>query len=227
MLDVVNDHRTGSSRSAEEEAYAFLLAAIRNGRLAAGTHIAAERVSAELGISRIPVREALRRLASEGFVTLKSNRGAFVARFSAAEVLELYEMRAVLEGLAGRYSTLAIDERGLLEGQAALARLDRARADAEWFVTAHNQLHDLINAYCPRERLVREIVRLRTAAEPFLRMTLRHSPTAHDATVAEHALLFEVLASRDPDRCEVAMRAHILATDVLRLLPPGAVAEGN
>lgn len=211
----------GANRSAQEEAYAHILARIRSGHLPGGAHVTADSISSELGISQIPVREAIRQLASEGFMTIRSNRGAFVAQLSGEEVSELYEMRAVLEGLAIRYTAKSIDRHGLAEGRAALDRLNRARADPEWFVLAHNQFHDLLNSYCPRRRLVVEIVRLRTAAEPFLRMTLRHSPTAYRATVVEHAALLNVVRTRDPDRCEAAMRAHILATDVLTLLPEG------
>lgn len=209
----------GTARSAQEEAYAHILARIRSGHLPGGAHVTADSISSELGISQIPVREAIRQLASEGFMTIRSNRGAFVAQLSGEEVSELYEMRAVLEGLAIRYTAKSIDRHGLAEGRAALDRLKRARADPEWFVLAHNQFHDLLNAYCPRRRLVAEIVRLRTAAEPYLRMTLRHSPTAYRATVVEHAALLDVVRTRNPDRCEAAIRAHILATDVLTLLP--------
>ena len=213
------DLRHGKSRSAEEEAYAFLLREIRNGRLLGSTHITAERISHELGISRIPVREAMRRLASEGFITIRSNRGAFVTELGADDITELYEMRAVLEGLASRYSAERFDERGSFQAHVLLQELDRARSDPDWFVGAHNQFHDLINSYCPRRRLVGEIVRLRTMAEPYLRLTIQHSPTAYGETVNEHRQLIEVLEGKHPARCEAVMRAHILGTDVLKLIP--------
>lgn len=204
--------------SAEEEAYQFLLSEIRNGRLAGGTHITAERISGQLDMSRIPVREAMRRLASEGFVTIRSNRGAFVTDLSPDDITELYEMRAVLEGLAIRYSAVAFDERGFLQGRTYLELLGKARLDPSWFVSVHNQFHDLINSYCSRSRLVAEIVRLRTVAEPYLRLTIQRSPTAYRQTVAEHKEILDALASRDVDRCEKTMRTHVLGTDVLELI---------
>lgn len=204
---------------AGEEAYVYLLDEIRSGRLEGGAHITAEHVAGELGISRIPVREAMRRLASEGFITIRSNRGAFVTDLSPDDILELYEMRAVLEGLAIRYSAARFDARGFHHGNALLDSLDKARIDPAWFVSAHNDFHDHINAYCPRPRLVGEIARLRTVAEPYLRMTILHSPTAHAETLREHREILESLEARDPDRCEAMMRAHVLGTDVLKLLP--------
>ena len=153
-MSVGNDLQAGRApqggrpggRSAEEEAYTYLLAEIRSGRLTGGMHITAERISSQLGVSRIPVREAMRRLAAEGFVTIRSNRGAFVTDLSPADIMELYEMRAVLEGLAIRTSAAEFDERGFHQGRVLLETLGAARADPIWFVSAHNAFHDLINA---------------------------------------------------------------------------------
>lgn len=212
----------GNGRSAEDEAYTHLLEEIRSGRVQGGAHITAERIAGELGVSRIPIREAMRRLASEGFLTIRSNRGAFVTDLSPDDILELYEMRAVLEGLAIRYSAERFDARAFRHGRTLLESLDHARADPVWFVSAHNDFHDHINAYCPRPRLIGEIVRLRTVAEPYLRMTILRSPTAQTETLAEHGAILEALEGRDPDRCEALMRAHVLGTDVLKLLPGAA-----
>jgi DNA-binding GntR family transcriptional regulator len=91
-------------RSATDEAYDHLHEMVRTGRLPGGTHVTNEAVAQALGISRIPVREAMRQLATEGFLTIRSNGGATVTSLSPDEVLDLYEMRAVLEGLAFRDS---------------------------------------------------------------------------------------------------------------------------
>lgn len=205
-------------RSAQEEAYDHLLDAIRTGRLPGGTHVTGEAIAQELGMSRIPVREAMRQLASEGYMTSRSNRGVVVTSLSPPEVSELYEMRAVLEGLAFRDSVATLGTRGLAECERALLALEEARHDPDWFVAAHNALHDALGAGCTRRRLMTEIVRLRTSAEPYLRMTIRMSPTAIANTVAEHEALVACLRGRDPDRAERIMREHILASDIAALL---------
>lgn len=205
-------------RSAQGDAYRHLLGEIRTGRLVGGTHVVAESVADRLGISRIPVREAIRQLASEGFMTIRSNRGAVVTPLSGDEVIELYEMRAVLEGLAMRFVAKAIDERGFAEAEHALLQLDRARSDPDWFIAAHNSFHDSLMRFCHRRRLVRDVTRIRTATEPYLRMTMRMSPTAYANTTAEHACVLAVLRRRDPDAAESEMREHILATDILNIL---------
>ncbi|MDJ1009267.1 MAG: GntR family transcriptional regulator [Paracoccaceae bacterium] len=208
-------------QSAQSQAYSYLLAQIRLGQLEGGTHVVADRVASTLGISRMPVREAIRQLASEGFMTLRSNRGAVVTALGANEIVELYEMRAVLEGLAMRLATTRIDRQGLDEADIALSRLDRARVNVDRFITAHDQFHDVFLEYCPRPRLVGEIRRIRRATEPYLRMTLKVSSTAVQNTTAEHLELLSAIRSGDPETAERAMREHVLRTNVEELVPGG------
>ncbi|MBO6640343.1 MAG: GntR family transcriptional regulator [Roseitalea sp.] len=213
-----SDPEAGAGLSARAIAYRHLLGQIRSGSLTGGTHIAAETVAQALGLSRMPVREALRQLASEGFVTLRSNRGAVVTPLGAAEISELYEMRAVLEGLAMRSVAQRIDAPGLAEAEIALERISRSLHDVDWFVQAHDQFHDALARYCNRPRLVSEITRIRSTTEPYLRITLRMSPTAISNTVREHAEVLEAVRSGDPDVAESAMRKHILDSDIAELL---------
>lgn len=206
-------------QSAQAQAYAYILGEIRAGRLPGGTHVVAERIAQALGISRMPVREAIRQLSSEGFMTIRSNRGAVVTSLGRDEINELYEMRAVLEGLAMRSVATSIDAQGLEEAEIALHRLDRARQDVNWFITAHDQFHDVLLGFCPRPRLVTEIERIRRAAEPYLRLTLKVSSTAMQNTTDEHREVLEQIRSGDPDVAEAGMRAHILRIDVGALVP--------
>ncbi|MBS7780153.1 GntR family transcriptional regulator, partial [Acidovorax sp. CCYZU-2555] len=90
----------GSATSAHEQAYHHLSHAIRMGHMKPGERLVADDVANAIGMSRMPVREALRRLASEGLLVMPPNRGAIVRELSEAEVVEVFEMRAVLEGLA-------------------------------------------------------------------------------------------------------------------------------
>ena len=211
-------HPDPRRRSASEEAYDYLHEMIRTGQLEGGTHVTSEEVARTIGMSRIPVREAMRQLATEGYMTLRSNRGAVVTSLSPDEVMELYEMRAVLEGLAFRDSVAALGVRGLAECEKGLGVLEQARRDPDWFVAAHNALHDALDAGCRRRRLLQEILRLRTAAEPYLRMTIRVSPTAFSNTVAEHEVLVRCARERDVRNAEGVMRAHILGGDIALIL---------
>src|SRR5262249_8150075 len=87
-----------------EFAYSQLRADIRGGRLMPGDRLRETEIAERLNVSRTPVREALKRLESEGLVVFSQPRGMTVARLTAGQVLELYAMREVLEGAAARFA---------------------------------------------------------------------------------------------------------------------------
>lgn len=217
MHSETKQHRPNQNLSAMSLAYNYLLTEIRSGRLLGGTHVIAEKVALEIGVSRIPVREAIRQLASEGFMTIRSNRGPVVTMIGKDEITELYEMRAVLEGFAMRYVVTRIDTKGIEEVNLALKRLEYSRKDMEWFIPAHQQLHDILLSYCPRPRILEEIRRLRSAAEPYFRMNLKMSSTAVINTVDEHTRLIEQILSKDADVAEQGMREHVMRVNVAEL----------
>ncbi len=208
--------------SAQATVYNFLFDEIRSGRLTGGTHVAAENVAQQLSLSRMPVREAIRQLASEGYMTMRSNRGAIVTELAPQDVAELFEIRAALEGFAAGLIATRIDAEGLHEAELALQRLERARSDIDWFVRAHDQFHDIFLHYCPRPRLVAEVVRFRTATEPCLRLILRRSPTALTTTVDEHREVLTAVGSGDSATSVDCMRRHLLlGTEIVHILDAG------
>jgi len=214
----------GAARSAFHEAYTYLRQQIREGRLESGARVKAEDIAAELGLSRMPVREAIRQLDSEGLLTIRPNRGAVVTRLSPDELLELFEMRSALEGLAIRRAVRAFDEEALEELELRLSRLQRAQSDIDQWILKHNDFHDYICARSGGQRLFVEVQRLRTAVEPFLRMGLISASAA--ASTSVHRQLIEVIRTGDPDAAERVMRAHVLDTahELLRLTQPAGEA---
>jgi DNA-binding GntR family transcriptional regulator len=210
-----------ASQSAQALAYHHLLEEIRSGRMPGGTHIVAEAAAQALGISRIPVREAIRQLASEGFVQLRSNRGATVTMLGAEQIEELSEIRAALEGLAMARAATRMKPEDFAEAELALQRLDAARGDPDWFVRAHDQFHEVFLVACGRPRLVAEIRRYRTYFEPYLRMNIRRSANALNNTLAEHASLLAAVRNGDPQLIDSEMRAHVMRMDVRDMLRSG------
>ncbi len=101
---------TQLSSTAEEEAYLHLQQALRRGRYKPGDRLIPEEIAAEIGMSRMPVREAFRRLAADGLVTLRPNRGCVVAGLTLDEIYETFEIRSVLEGLAVRLATARMND---------------------------------------------------------------------------------------------------------------------
>lgn len=199
-----------TASSAWSEAYTYLRERIRNGQLKSGERVKAEDIAAQLGISRMPVREAMRQLDSEGLLTIRANRGAVVTVLDPGDILELFEMRSVLEGLAVRRAIDRFDADAFATLDMLLARLGNAQHDADLWISRHNEFHDFICAQAGARRLFTEVQRLRTAVEPYLRLVLR-TPLSGGA-VAEHRALIEVIRGGDPEAAEAAFRRHILET---------------
>lgn len=200
-----------TATSAQHQAYLFLRDQIQAGRLSGGSRIKPEDIAAELGISRMPVREAIRQLDTEGLLTIRPNRGAIVTVFSADRLSELFEMRAVLEGLCARRATVNFDEDAADELTLLLNRLNRASGDIDLWIVRHEAFHDFICERADRPHVLAEVRKLRAAVEPYLRLSQTHPVTMGDSG-RQHKELIDVLCTRDPDRAEVVMRHHIDST---------------
>jgi DNA-binding GntR family transcriptional regulator len=207
-----------SSQSAYAEAYDYVRERIRDGRLRSGARIKSEDIASELGISRMPVREAIRQLDSEGLVTIRANRGAVVTVLNPEEILELFEMRSVLEGIAIKRAIDRFDEDAFTTLEMHLLRLERAQGDFSHWIARHNDFHDFICAQSGARRLFTDVQRLRTAVEPYLRIVLG-TPQSENA-LAEHRKLIDAIRQGDPRIAEEVIRKHILETahDLIRTM---------
>ena len=158
--------------SLPEQIAARLSERITAGVYAPGRRVMEQEVSAEFSVSRGPVREALRLLEREGLVTILPRRGAQVTQLSIAEVREIFDIRAALNGLrdrqiaesAGRGEVLPALEQGVER----LARLAPAPADADEYVETVFELNRLLNDSTPNRRL-------RAILASLAQQTLRYS----------------------------------------------------
>lgn len=206
--------------TAEEEAYRHIHAAIRLGRYRAGDRLVPETIAAEIGTSRMPVREAFRRLATEGLVAIRPNRGATVNKLDVEGMTEIFEMRAVLEGLAMRLALPRMDAATILELERMLDRIDdRSGVQDDW-TTAHRAFHETLCARSGRPRLIRQIAGLHSLVEPHMRLWALQTDRPLSAR-ADHQDLIDALRSGDADRCETTMREHVMATvpDLMKSVP--------
>lgn len=208
--------------TAEEEAYIHILERIRRGKYEPGDRLKAEDIASEIGMSRMPVREAFRRLSAEGLLIMRPNRGATVRALTLGDIEEIFEMRAVLEGLAVRLAVARLDDRALAEIDELLERMERSRHrnDGEW-LTHHRQFHEYVCGLSARPRLLREIRGLHTALEPYLRVWFINTNNPISANVQrEHREIIKVMSNGDSVRAETAMQEHIRTTapDLARIL---------
>ena len=197
--------------TAEEEAYAHVLYRIRMGMYKAGDRLIPEEIAAEINTSRMPVREAFRRLASEGLLLIRPNRGALVRGLKLDETEEVFCMRGALEGLAARMALPTITPEQVSELTRLIDAMERVEKDVQQWVTAHRNFHEYLCQLCGRRRLIAQIASLHTVTEPHMRIWLELADkrmTSRD----DHMTIISAIKAGDPLLLEAAVREHIEAT---------------
>jgi DNA-binding GntR family transcriptional regulator len=198
----------GPSTSAERTAYDYLRQRILTGAYPGGTPILQQQVADDLGISRIPVRDALKHLSAEGLVKIESNRRVVVAAMTVADVREMFLMSSVLEGLAAREAAMRMTPE-ILDRLSVLARrMELAESHVDDWLAIHEDFHSLIAAQSQMPRLQREIRIMRAAAESYLRAFLMKHGVGELKGV-KHGPLLAALKRRDADLAERAARSHL------------------
>lgn len=206
------------------DAYGRLVAEIGRGLLRPGDRLTETDLAERLGLSRTPVREAIRQLESDGLVTHVPRLGAVVRRLDLAEITELYEMRGVLEGTAARLAARAaveveLDELCEIDAAMQAAAAPRARDEA------NRQFHRMILNAARNRFLVKAVEAVQKTLLILGPTTLDESARSDEAT-GEHARILAALRSRDGAGAEAAMRAHIEAAHRARLRQMRETTEG-
>jgi DNA-binding GntR family transcriptional regulator len=179
-------------------------------RLAPGTHLQEEEIAEQLGISRAPVREALRLLAAEDLVTIAPRRGAIVKALSPQEFLDAYQVREALEVLAIRLAIPRLAETDLqalrdLHGEMMLSA---ARSDVEGFFEANTAFHTTLVEASGNARL-RELYRLLMNQLQRHRMRSMSLRGGIERSLAEHAAILEAVTRRDAEAAGRLLGEHI------------------
>ena len=190
-----------------------MLALILRGELAPGQRINEPDVAARLRVSRVPVREALRELESSGLVEARKHAGVFVRILDTKEVADLYDLRAVLDGHAGRRAAGLPDARR----KALVKRLNGAMRDMK----AHARRHDVQSYYASNLAFHWAVVE--AADNRQLALTYRgivqqlhlsrlknlSRDIGMQASVAEHEHIVAALAEGDAERCQALQVEHV------------------
>lgn len=183
---------------------------IGDGTLAPGERLTEAELSARLGISRIPLREALRALAAEGLVTLEPHKGAVVTPVTPEEVDEVFPVLAALEGCAGELAAVGMAEAERRE-IAALheAMLAAHRAGRRRQFLAHNEaIHERIVAAAGNPTLA-ALHRALSLRLKRIRYVANVEERSWERSVAEHAAMMDALARRDGPALGAALREHL------------------
>ncbi|MFY0632600.1 MAG: GntR family transcriptional regulator [Vannielia sp.] len=179
---------------------------IVRGQIAPGAALGQEALAARFGISRMPVREAIRALEAMGFVTIEANKRARVAGISLADLTDIYEMRVALEGLAIRAAIPHLTEAMIDAAEAIQDRIEGV--DAVNFGQLNQAFHMGLYRASGRERLLAQVDLLFNAADRYLCMVTAPEGL-RERSDREHRALLAACRARDAGAAEAVLSGHI------------------
>lgn len=193
-----------------EHAYLQLRQAILDRRFKPGARLSVALVADELGIGRSPAREAIARITHEGLAEFEPNKGAVVASLDSQELIAIYDVREVLEGLACRLASQRITATDLVELRQILADQRDAidRSDVERHYELDMRFHARIRELAANGKLIQQLDVLQDQIRLAMSTTHR-SPGGMPRALAEHHRIVDAIESQDPLLAEVAGRSHI------------------
>jgi DNA-binding GntR family transcriptional regulator len=207
---VAGAHPDESYEPLAEAVARHLRNAIFEGRLPHGVAIRQEALARELGVSRIPVREALRQLESEGLVTIRPHSGARVTILDLAECIEVYKIRERLEPLAFAESIVNITAEQLDAARRLVDRLDHLTSDAEAWLQADRHFHLATYAGTRMPRLLKTVVDYWNTTQHYRRVLLStFTPGDFSIFQCDHRLMLDALETRSLRAGEEIVRIHV------------------
>ncbi|MCD8096505.1 MAG: GntR family transcriptional regulator [Lachnospiraceae bacterium] len=186
---------------------------ILNGRYEQDTELKEATIGAELGVSRTPVREALRQLELEGLVTIIPSRGAHVNRITAKDVEDIYVIRSMLEGLCTRWATEHITQEQLenMEETLCLSEYHTGKKNFEKLYELDSQFHEQLYE-AGGSRILNHVL---SDFHDYVKRARKASISAEDRSIhstEEHRAIFEAIREKDADRAEELAREHVKHT---------------
>ena len=198
----------------DQKAYLIIKSMINDRRLAPGDKISQEKLAAELGISRTPLIGALKYLEKEKLVEAKPRRGFFVRAFDRQEMISIFELREVLEGLAARRAAMRVTDQ----------QIERMRSffvpyvgsgpitDYRGYCQEDKGFHNFVTAIASGEFLESILSSYNIISFSYQRVSSEGLVRSPDETLAEHLAIIDAIANRDPQKAETMMRRHFEKT---------------
>jgi DNA-binding GntR family transcriptional regulator len=201
-------------RSLTEKAYQLLVQKLTRLELVPGAPLIEKNLSADLGIGRTPIREALQRLAAEGLVTHHTNRGMFVAEISPANIQQIYEFRQVVDGYAARLSAVRANEKDIEDLRKIQLSLVQATEDddIDAYVIHARQFHETLARVARNVYLAETMLKIFNLHLRLWFLISQRVGTWHEIARAHEEMtkgIVEGVARRDPDRAELAVKTYV------------------
>ncbi|HQA49351.1 MAG: GntR family transcriptional regulator [Syntrophomonadaceae bacterium] len=199
-----------SYKPLRELVFDALREAIINGTLKPRERLMEIQLAEELGVSRTPIREALRKLELEGFIVMVPRKGAYVADISFKDIADVFEIRAALEALAAGLAAERITDEELEDMERLVAEKAEAISgyDMDRLIRVDTLFHDAIYKASRNQRLTNIINNLREQIQRYRTTSLAY-PGRMKRSLEEHRGIVEAIQSRDPQIAQQVAREHI------------------
>lgn len=184
--------------------------AIITGKLGPGERLMEIQLAEEMGVSRTPVREAIRKLELEGFVVMVPRKGAYVAGVSIKDIADVFEVRAALEALAASLAAERITDEELDQLERSLVSINEVSdgKNINKVVESDIDFHDLLYQASRNQKLINIITNLKEQLQRYRATSLAVTGRTKDA-VDEHRAIVEALAERNGELAAELARRHI------------------
>ncbi|HPO58516.1 MAG TPA: GntR family transcriptional regulator [Anaerolineaceae bacterium] len=185
--------------------------AILNGQFEPGEKLDQDLIAAQLQVSRTPVREALKVLASEGYVEILPYRGAFIPRVSQRDIYDVYEIRWLIEPEVVRQATPLIPDALILQFEETFEQ--QTAASGKWserqVLDTDQSFHALFTRHCQNQLIHEFLNKLNHRIFRVRNFAFRQPGTHLEVSLHEHCAILEAVRQRDPDRAAELMQTHL------------------
>ena len=178
------------------------------GRLREGEQVKQEAVANELGVSRIPVREALRQLEAEGLITLVSHKGAEVTRLEPEEIAELFDIRTMLENWLFEHAITVITEADLVEAERLIEAM-RNDASLEDWGTLNWQFHETLYRSAKKPATMKILRRVHDNIDRYVRLQIALTDDSQERAHAEHQAIVDAARNKNLKMAAALLADHI------------------
>lgn len=206
-----NNLRLNDRSTLHERVVSRLREAIVKGDFEPGERLVQEELAAAMGVSRMPIREALRQLEKEGLVTLEAHKGAIVTPVAPDDIEEIYVLRATLEAMAAERSmrNITLEDRHNLRQLVEEMEQAVKKNDVEEFVERNAEFHRLLRKGCNWRRMDMFLDMLWNGFPPHTPNIL---PGQMERSLQEHSEMIAAIEAGDADRLKDVVQTHILRT---------------
>jgi len=211
MQAIVSRMQLMSTASLPERLRESIEEDIATGKLLPGTRLDEVELATRFGVSRTPIREALRLLLGEGLVETRPHRGAVVAQVTPQRLIEMFEVMAELEAMCARLAARRMSDEELAEIEAAheACRGSAAARDADAYFYANERFHYAIYAASHNTFLFEQAAALQRKLRPYRRLQLRVR-NRPQRSFEEHQAILDALRAGDAERAVQTIRAHVV-----------------